>query len=290
MIPRTAVSVSRLASRGLASFSRVGASHAQRLREAQAAVEDFQRHPELPSPEEHAFETTEELRDFVESRILAAMRAGQFDNLSGAGRPLPAGVLQQELMGYCWRIMRTAGLKPQWVNQMHDIDAQKGQIRDALALAWRAHGGRSPQKWEWAVREAEASMVEVNKAVDTFNLTRPQCFAHLFRLRMRLPKELERARSVSPPVPLSARGASEHISAHGQSQGCEEQACDEKKKNAGIGQRRGGELSHRHPHGPQLEKLMDRFVRAAEALEYDGTTWGRRREPKEEGRGGGHTL
>ena len=65
------------------------------------------------------------LNDLVESRIRDAQARGEFDDLPGAGRPLPdedlAGVPDE--LRVAFRILRNAGCVPAEVDALRDLDA-----------------------------------------------------------------------------------------------------------------------------------------------------------------------
>lgn len=68
-------------------------------------------------------------RDLVERQILKAEAEGQFDNLPGAGKPLPpraAGGDSIEEAGF--RIMAEAGAVPEEIGLRREIAAQKAQL------------------------------------------------------------------------------------------------------------------------------------------------------------------
>lgn len=254
-----------------------------RLREARYALEERARPAELDSSKtEPAFETECELRDFVEMRIQESMRTGQFDNLKNKGRPLP-GPPPASALDVALRIMRQNGVRPHWLQLMHDIDHEKRLVRAQLQFAWHKHMPHSPHRWELAVRVAELKIVQVNRAVDTFNLIRPMCVGHLFRLRLRMPEELQRAQESSVPEVLArkraavdgASGEDAH-DAGGKKEVGEGKADGEKGKTAKReGKGKDDEGVGQEPR-PSWQSFA-RFVRAAEVREYDLPTWGRRR-------------
>lgn len=64
------------------------------------------------------------METLAEERILAAMQRGEFDNLAGAGRPLPAddlAMLPEELRMAC-RILKNAGYAPPQLLLRRQID------------------------------------------------------------------------------------------------------------------------------------------------------------------------
>lgn len=85
--------------------------------------------------DEALFEDESDITNLVESRIEAAMREGDFENLKNKGRPLPAG-RPTTALEYTMRMMRNNGVRPQWLQVMHDID-REGQLRCVLVESCR---------------------------------------------------------------------------------------------------------------------------------------------------------
>lgn len=225
----------------------------ERLRSARVEVEERRQPEEFRSRSKSPFENEADLRDFVESRILESMRAGEFDNLRGKGRPLPE--LPRNALEYAMRIMRENSIRPPWMQLMHDIDEEKRSVRKYLANSWAKFMPDKPHRWEMAVGVAQVRIESINKSVDTFNLTRPQCVAHLFRLRLRINEEIERARQTA------------------------------KQNNADLLRPTNGSQEDRTEQASCVTELKSlpwkrfaRFLRAEEVKEYDLPTWGRRRQ------------
>jgi hypothetical protein len=87
------------------------------------------------------------LDDLIESRIRDAHERGAFDDLPGAGRPLPeedlVGVPQDLRVAY--RILRNAGCVPPEIDALRDVDAliaRAGRELRGPAEATRARAGR----------------------------------------------------------------------------------------------------------------------------------------------------
>ena len=70
------------------------------------------------------------LDDLVESRIRDAQERGEFDDLPGAGRPLPDEDLSgvPEELRVAWRVLRNAGCVPPEVDALRDLDAAIARI------------------------------------------------------------------------------------------------------------------------------------------------------------------
>ncbi|CAN8067211.1 unnamed protein product [Agarophyton chilense] len=230
----------------------------KRLRRARTALDDTRLPPELKHEHDHhgnQFESEEDIRDFVEARIQESMRTGQFDNLKNKGRPLPHQ--PSSTHEYAMRIMRDNGLRPHWLQLMHDIDSEKRQLRNTLSGAWHMYMPQAPHRWAVAVRITELRIESVNKRVDTFNLVRPMSVSHLFRLRLRINEEIERAMNSKPVGQVERRELPKQIPE-------KVKLCPDK-------------VEPRHSW-----QLFSRFVRAAEVREYKRPTWGRRKSHEED--------
>ncbi|MBI2767005.1 MAG: DUF1992 domain-containing protein [Chloroflexi bacterium] len=123
------------------------------------------------------------LEQLIESRIRDAMVAGAFDNLPGAGRPLPddAGerLAGENALGY--KILKNGGLLPEWLMLARDIEALQGD----LAELDRRHHDRVRWAIEDAAWEPHAGVIrgtraqfetqarELRRRQDRFNLTAP---------------------------------------------------------------------------------------------------------------------
>lgn len=118
------------------------------------------------------------------------MRRGGFDNLRNKGRPLPQR--PKSTMEVAMRIMRENGLRPRWLQLMHDIDGETKCLRLMLVRCLRCKD-RKKGDWELAKRVLVASVKDINVMIDSFNLSRPFSFGHLFRLRLRVGYEIGRA-------------------------------------------------------------------------------------------------
>lgn len=137
------------------------------------------------------FETESDIINVVETAIEKAMLAGSFDNLRNKGRPLPSQ--PKSVLQYAMRIMRDNGMRPPWLQLMLDIDADVRSLRHMLSSAYESYLPKRPSRWNQTVDLAQVRIKEINTAVDTFNISRPMSMQHLFRLRLRLNDEIERA-------------------------------------------------------------------------------------------------
>ena len=76
----------------------------------------------------------------VEQKIKAAMAEGEFDALEGAGRPinLEAYFATPEEMRAGFAVLKNAGVAPEEVQLLQEIDALKGELRRCRDEAARA--------------------------------------------------------------------------------------------------------------------------------------------------------
>lgn len=242
--------------------ARKAAASRSRLRALRADLEERSRADvEESTP---AFEDEGELRDFVEMRIQESMREGGFDNLKNKGRPLPDSGMKSSV-DVAMRIMRDNRILPHWLQLMNDIDEEKRRIRKEMQWAWHRYMPHRQDKWEGVLRVMEMRWQDLNKEVDRFNLVRPMCVRHLFRLRIRKDEEIRRAMESEKPKELLAKE-----NATQETQNLEQKDAKQEKEEP-----------------RPTWQLFARFVRAEEVREYDRPTWGRRRNSPPQSPGNG---
>ena len=147
------------------------------------------------------------LEKLVESQIQEAMASGAFDNLEGAGRPLPPPSDAEKLAGDNWmgfKVLQNGGMVPEWLALGREIERDGDELarREAAYLepcdAAGAH--RSPEDLARAASHAlvcyESLAREIRKKQERFNFNapgprsqRPPLWVeyHLDRLRGRFP-------------------------------------------------------------------------------------------------------
>lgn len=123
---------------------------------------------------------TQAVERLVEDLIQEAMARGDFQNLSGAGKPLNkfrhdpyADPTTHNLN----RILRDSGYQPPWVLTLRDIREAVGRVQARL-LQGRARLGdpMSPaeqERWEELCESVREELLRLNKQVDLYNLTAP---------------------------------------------------------------------------------------------------------------------
>lgn len=148
------------------------------------------------------FENEQAIRDWVEAQIQESIRHGEFEQLPRGPLSIPQPPPGIDLVTFTmYGLLQRHGLRPPWIERMHEVDAEVKRIRMALERAYRARclcssddtpeaAVRRAQRWEAAAAELRAQMRQVNRRIDEFNLMKPERLDAVFRLRMRWEFEL----------------------------------------------------------------------------------------------------
>jgi DnaJ homolog subfamily C member 28 len=123
------------------------------------------------------------LEQLIESQIQDAMAAGAFDNLPGAGKPLPTNDLEK-LAGENWlgyKVLQSGGLLPDWLGLAREIELDHEALAalDArhadlvLAAAATAERQRFASGLDYLVAKYEQRARELRKKQDRFNMNAP---------------------------------------------------------------------------------------------------------------------
>ncbi|HEY0079179.1 MAG TPA: DnaJ family domain-containing protein [Pyrinomonadaceae bacterium] len=122
--------------------------------------------------------------DLVEKKIRDAMKAGEFDNLPGKGRPLnlDENPFEDPSMRTAHRLLRNNGFTLPWIEERKEIDAAIDALRADLARSWarcaeaqtitRANA-RHTSEWEQAESAFRQQLVQLNRRINDFNLRAP---------------------------------------------------------------------------------------------------------------------
>jgi DnaJ family protein C protein 28 len=119
----------------------------------------------------------------IESKIQEAIAAGEFDDLPGAGKPLPV-VEGEQYAGDLWlgfKVLRQGGLLPEWLSLARDIEVAETRLRElderhASVVALAAQTGDWPacaspiQHYRHAF---EAAARALRSKQDRFNISAP---------------------------------------------------------------------------------------------------------------------
>ncbi|XP_023305491.2 dnaJ homolog subfamily C member 28 [Lucilia cuprina] len=141
----------------------------------------------------HAIKTKYGFDRLVEDYIQEAMSKGDFNNLSGAGKPLTLAQQQNPYLDFTThklnKILIDNGFTPEWITLQRDIREALQQLKKTLA-AERSYFGEHPlsdaetQKWQNLLRKYEYEVQQINKNIDKYNLIVPILENQFFRVNL----------------------------------------------------------------------------------------------------------
>jgi DnaJ family protein C protein 28 len=170
----------------------------KRLVDLPERLHDYQ-HPEAVPPRSKKVSNAEKRQALVEQRIQAAMANGEFDNLPGAGKPLPLNENPYLEPGQAWAfdLLKRNGFAPEWIERGKAIRRELEQARRRLCAAWEMRQGNPAREphWQAAVGRFEETLHKLNRKIDVFNLIVPALSAQ--RERLQLARELQRVKTLT---------------------------------------------------------------------------------------------
>jgi hypothetical protein len=122
------------------------------------------------------------MKNSVEERILAAMAAGEFDNLAGQGQPL---LIKKNPyagdMELAYKILADHGFSLPWIEERNDIEAELAQARVRLGRTWSWYNGSEPAQraWDKAKAAFTGEIAKINGRILTYNLKAPNAHVHM---------------------------------------------------------------------------------------------------------------
>ena len=134
--------------------------------------------------------TRNQIDRLVEDLITESIAAGEFDNLAGAGKPLPERVDYNPYTDFTThkinQILVETGFAPEWVQLQKDIRELKEKIRREMR-SYRQTLGPSPlnrdnwEKWtNYCDRIEKEEVKSLNKMIEKFNLIVPNMNNQMF--------------------------------------------------------------------------------------------------------------
>ncbi|XP_055845924.1 dnaJ homolog subfamily C member 28 [Episyrphus balteatus] len=167
----------------------------------------------------HAIKTKYGFDRVVEDLIQEAMNKGDFNNLTGTGKPLSSAQSQNPYLDFTThklnRIMLDNGFTPEWIMLQKDIRDSVELLRASL-IKERSYFGNYPfdsdqekLRWELTISKYSPNVEQINKDIDKYNLIVPILQNQLFRIQIEniaekilkdesLPKNLNRVKESTP--------------------------------------------------------------------------------------------
>lgn len=180
------------------------AAREARLRAAREKAAQYRNPQEIPSQDDGP-RSIEEWSDLVSQRVEEAMRRGDFDNLSGRGKPVDVTgdpfVPSDQQMAF--KLLRNNDLVPAWIGDRKAMLRRIEEFREQLAtIAGQAHKAWTTaqddnrrhevaERWTQWVLRWEEDIRELNKQIGDLNMKQPSIRLEVFKLR--LDDELRRA-------------------------------------------------------------------------------------------------
>jgi DnaJ homolog subfamily C member 28 len=139
----------------------------------------------------------------VDQRIREGIEQGQFDNLSGRGRPidLSENPFEDPDWRTAHRLLRNAGFAPAWIEERKDIEADVEAARIKLVRAWTVlrnarrseNEGVATTRWEQGQSSFQLEATQLNRRIVAWNLKAPA--AGFQRKRIDAEREIERIKN-----------------------------------------------------------------------------------------------
>lgn len=124
----------------------------------------------------------------IDQKIREAMEEGEFDNLSGQGKPIDLNVNPFEDPDWrtAHRLLRNAGFAPGWIEELKDIDAELGVARSELERArlilrnarGSEHRSSAEARWAKALAAFRNKLADLNRRINAWNLKTPSTGFH----------------------------------------------------------------------------------------------------------------
>jgi hypothetical protein len=170
----------------------------ERLRAAREKAAEY-RNPKPPIPnDEDKVHAIEEWADLVTKRIDEAMRRGDFDRLSGHGKPMRVDkdpfVPEDQQMAFS--LLKNNDMVPTWIadrkemlRSMEQWREEFGRIVSEAHSAWVAAGSderrvQVRQRWERWLTRWEDEIAEINRRIAILNLKQPVTQLEVYKLRL----------------------------------------------------------------------------------------------------------
>lgn len=127
----------------------------------------------------------------IEEIINRAMQNGEFDDLSGMGKPLDLreDAHSDPTFRMAHRIMQEHDITPSWIAQRKEIEQKRDAALQKLAQAWRwrqsaksSDYSNADQYWQRIHHETTLTLEKLNKQIFDYNLSTKIMSQHLRKI------------------------------------------------------------------------------------------------------------
>lgn len=136
----------------------------------------------------------------IDRQIREAMERGDFENLSGRGKPIDLGrnPYSPEEWDLAFKLLREAGFAPEWIEKGKEIR----EVESEISAPFQSYLNRKGETGALAasieaelVSEFRKKGAELNRLIDNYNLIAPS--PRLHHARIRIEEEIERFRTAA---------------------------------------------------------------------------------------------
>lgn len=167
--------------------------------------------------------TKNQMERLVEDLIQEGMANGAFDNLAGAGKPLPERPPDfNPYMDFTThkmnQILVETGFAPEWVELQKEIRLQTDALRKELGKCRQSLGPaplsqKDQEAWEEKVLKMEKNVNDINKRIQKFNLIVPSM--HHQKFPVNLAKEAEKIFANGFDPSMAPKKSKPHLNGNG---------------------------------------------------------------------------
>lgn len=131
--------------------------------------------------------TKNAMERLVEDLIAESMAKGDFDNLSGTGKPLPNRVIYNPYEDFTShkmnQILVEGGFAPEWVLLRKELDESISKLKQDMRKTCKSC--KKPKEWQSLCDNWKANEVaDINKRIDKFNLMVPMLRGQKFHFNL----------------------------------------------------------------------------------------------------------
>jgi DnaJ homolog subfamily C member 28 len=174
------------------------ASEEARLQAAREKAAEYRNPDAHTASQDNKVREMDEWGDIVSQRIEEAIRRGDFDNLSGHGKPMQVErepfVPEDQQMAF--KLLKNNDLVPDWIAERREIlrvvehwRSEFQRIVEEAQTAWAAAQSEQrrhqlEERWARWITRWENEVVEINRRINTLNLKQPVTHLEVFKLRL----------------------------------------------------------------------------------------------------------